>query len=107
MTDLKTDLERVRAAVGGPMPMKTMRAYLAASDDAFRFLRTHGEALAGLVRDAERLDWLDSQRGDDVRHDSEGAPCLVGHYWGVEGQCHDIRTAIDNCDQAMQESRDE
>ncbi len=80
MDNLKTDLERVRAAVGGPMPMKTMRAYLAASDDAFRFLRTHGEALAGMVKDAERYRFLADQ-----------------HSCAWE----------DELDQAMQESRDE
>ena len=50
----------------------------------------------GLRADAERLDRLDAQRGDNVQRNQYGEPELVAHYWAVEGQCHDVRTAIDN-----------
>lgn len=46
--------------------------------------------------DAERLDWLDQQRGDDVRQVGHDDYELVAHYWSVQGQCADVRSAIDD-----------
>ena len=53
-----------------------------------------GRAMAA-EKDAARLDWLDSQRGDDVERGPYGEPQLRCHYWTIGGQCHDVRTAID------------
>ena len=53
------------------------------------------EFIRGLAEDAERLDWLDAQRGDDVQGSYPDEPQLVGHYWSIDGQCTDVRTAID------------
>lgn len=59
-------------------------------------LREAAAALEAAREDSERLDWLDTQRGDDVRQDPHsGDPVLVAHYWAIEGQCTDIRSAID------------
>lgn len=52
-------------------------------------------ALEAAERDAVRLDYLDTQRGDDVGLLADGTPELRAHYWAVDGQCHDVRTAID------------
>lgn len=53
-------------------------------------------ALEAAREDAERLDWMDIHRGDDVRQDPHsGDPVLVAHYWAIAGQCTDIRAAID------------
>lgn len=98
MTGLKTDLERVRAVVGDSLDI---RNYLDAADQAFRFLRTHGEALAGMVRDAER--WRELEERVSPQHDG---------YWYVHpgAGCDRMKSARElrmNIDQAMQESRDE
>lgn len=59
-------------------------------------LREAADALEAAREDAARLDWLDKQRGDDVRRDPRtGDPELVAHYWDIQGQCYDVRTAID------------
>lgn len=53
-------------------------------------------AIEAAREDAERLDWMDIHRGDDVRQDPHsGGPVLVAHYWAIAGQCTDIRAAID------------
>ncbi len=77
------------------------------------FLRTHAPAIAelqarceALEQDRARLDLLDSWRGDNVRRDQYGDPELVGHYWGVQGQCYDVREAIDREHAAIDASRE-
>lgn len=52
-------------------------------------------ALEAAREDVARMDWLDTQRGDDVRGSYPSEPELAGHYWSVEGQCYDVRAAID------------
>lgn len=62
----------------------------------FSLLHEAAAALEAALVDAERLDWMDIHRGDDVRQDPHsGGPVLVAHYWAIAGQCTDIRTAID------------
>lgn len=58
-------------------------------------LHEAADALEAAREDAERLDWLDTQRGDDVQGSYPEEPQLVGHYWSIDGQCTDVRTAID------------
>ena len=53
------------------------------------------DSLEAAREDAERLDWLDAQRGDDVRVSYPSPPELVGHYWTIYGQLCDVRAAID------------
>jgi hypothetical protein len=55
---------------------------------------------AGGGDDTARLDWLDSQRNDDVAVGEYGQQSLVACYWNVGGQCYDVRTAIDRCMEA-------
>ena len=50
-----------------------------------------------LRRDAERLDWLDAQRQDEVDWNGhpEVEPVLRYCYWQIQAEAMDIRSAID------------
>jgi hypothetical protein len=67
-----------------------------ADREALIWLRTYA---ADLIADAERLEWLDAQRQADIGsiYNSSGEPEqeLRGYCWAIEGQCYDVRTAID------------
>lgn len=53
-------------------------------------------ALEAAREDAERLDWLDTQRSDDVQGSYPDEPQLVWHYWDIDSpDCTDVRDAID------------
>jgi hypothetical protein len=50
---------------------------------------------ARVEADTARLDWLDTQRQDDVGTERNGDPYLIARYWTVCQQKDTIRDAID------------
>lgn len=48
-----------------------------------------------LKKEKDRLDFLDTKREEVAGFDEYGQPILLGHAWGMYGQCHAIREAID------------
>lgn len=52
-------------------------------------------ALLAALKDAERLDWLDTQRADDVHQEPGGEQTLESCWWILQSQNLDLRAAID------------
>lgn len=109
MDNLKTELDRVRAAVGDSLDI---RNYLDAADQAFRFLRTHGEALAGMVDRLAPCLWI-----QDAHDGSWDTACGNKNVFIHVDSADNLHAFCPYCggrliepnynDQAMQESRDE
>lgn len=90
-------IERLRTRANKERAVPDM-GHNAAERERSKLIHLLTEAAAALEaarEDSERLDWLDTQRGDDVQGSYPEEPQLVGHYWSVDGQCTDVRTAID------------
>lgn len=60
------ELKRRMASIADAEAAQTDYDYSLASDEAYYFLRDHGQALVECVRDAERYRWLRYQNHRDV-----------------------------------------